>query len=113
MANLGWPVVYRADEKHYTTTIVGQKPAVDAEGREIAGKFEPVTAAGSVHHRELREFAAQVTRAHDDGSYSLVLFPPGHPPVHVEHVREGDGPGTFGLIAPPAPAGESGKGTRH
>lgn len=82
---LGHPVVYRVPAGHHNTTV----KVVD--GKEVETE-------GSVHHHEMREFAGQVVRSHDDGTHDLVLFPPGKSmPVYVEKVKHSDGgePGTF------------------
>lgn len=118
MSHLGRPVVYRVPEEHHTETVVGQRPARDADGNEIPGMTEPVTQSGSVYHRELREFAGIVTRHFANGAASLTIFPPNQPPKYVPHevttfrqdergattsesrfTHEGDGPGTYTLLS--------------
>jgi hypothetical protein len=84
---LGMPVVYHVPESHHTETVIGDS-----------------TVAGSVHHRELRDFAAQVTREHPDGAYDLVIFPPGELPKHIERVAPGNASGMFSMIELPRDA---------
>ena len=85
MSHVGKPVLYRPLEAHHTTTLRGDE------------EFE-----GSLHHPEMREFAGQVTRSHDDGSHDLVIFPPNRNPVHIDRAHEGIGHGTFSLVGAPA-----------
>lgn len=72
---LGLPVVYHAHAEHH----VGEH--------------------GSIHHPELRRFAATVTRVHADGRCHLIVFPPGADARHVADVKEGTGPGTWSHVA--------------
>ncbi len=90
--SLGAHVVYRASKDHHTKTITGTKK--DEKGQEVKdkdGKPINVEVEGSVHHRELREFAGLVTRerAGKPATFDIVIFPPGANPVHVENVAEG------------------------
>lgn len=85
---LGLPVVYHVHQGHH-------------EG-----------ALGSIHHPELRDFHAHVTRVHDDGTCDLVFFPPNRAPQHADKVPGGaqdDGRDywTEGDETPPAAAQEA------
>jgi hypothetical protein len=75
---LGDRVIYRAAEMHHTTTV--------KSGEELKG---------STHHAEMMEFAAHVGRVHADGTADLQLLIPGKPPVWIERIKAGKGPGTF------------------
>lgn len=89
-------VRYRVPDNHLTETKRGDE-----------------TVHGSVHHPELAEFGGVITRAHGDGTFDLVIFPPHRMPVHVDRVRPGDAPGQFSTqphdLAPnmPAPKGRA------
>ena len=95
---LGAHVVYRSHEGHQTKTIVGHEKddkgndKLDDEGKKI-----PIEVEGSIHHRDMREFAGLVTRVHPSGkkgqkdTYDIVIFPPGREPSHIEGVSEGKG----------------------
>lgn len=79
---LGLPVIYTAHEGHHT--VVHHELPADAP-EDAAPKVKHL---GSIHHPEHREFAAIVTRANDDGSCDLVIFPPNREPRHVDRVSE-------------------------
>lgn len=54
---------------------------------------------GSVHHPDLAEFTGFVTRSYDDARHDIVIFPPGHVPVHVARVPEAvEGSPTEGTV---------------
>lgn len=87
--SLGSNVVYHADKKHHTVT-----ETVDTEKNKK--EFE-----GSVHHRELRDFAGLVTRENGEGknaTFDLVIFPPNAAPAHIAGVSEGDDDGEFEFV---------------
>lgn len=106
MAKIGSHVLYRALAAHHTVTVETHKGAVHVHEKsthEVAvnEKGEPTETVkhhGSVHHRELREFAGLVTRTHKDGTADLVIFPPGKAPTHVERVKEGGNEGEFETV---------------
>lgn len=106
MSRIGLPVSYRALEAHHTQTVIGKTdiPKRNDNNEPIPGAFEDQVVEGSVHHREAKEFAGQVTRVHDDGSCDLVIFPHQGRIVHIDRAKEGDGWGEFTHAAPPKPA---------
>ncbi len=69
MAALGDCVRYNVPEIHHTKTVRGEK--------EIEG---------SVHHPGLRAFAGIVGAVNEDGTHSIMIFPPNHAPVWVDSV---------------------------
>ncbi len=86
MSKLGDVVVYTVPAGHETTTL-----------ETIAAKVEEIF--GSIHHSEMREFAAIVGNVNIDGTCDLQLLVPNKEPRWVDAVPEGTGPGTFAATA--------------
>lgn len=82
---LGLPVIYRAHDGHLNYE---RRPHPEKEKAD-RGVTILVHAGGSIHHPEMHEFAALVTRVHRDGSCDLVFFPPSKEPQRAERVPEG------------------------
>lgn len=80
MLQLGAPIVYTVKDRERAKTK-------QHLGREVDG---------SHFHAEMTQFAGVIARVYPDGiTACLVIFPPKRPPVTVDHVSEGVGPGQF------------------
>lgn len=69
MAVLGDRVIFTVPSIHETKTVKGDKEVL-----------------GSIYHAEMRQFAGMVGRVHEDGSASLLIFPPNGAPRWVDAV---------------------------
>ena len=79
-------MVYTVPDQHVTKTV--RTPA--------SGK--PAEVLGSIHHPELKDFAATVARVYPNGKAQLQLLVPNKSPVWVDQVAEGAGPGKFQAV---------------
>lgn len=86
MTKLGDVVVYTVPEGHETTLE-----------EKLAEKVAEIF--GSIHHPEMRSFAAIVGNVNIDGTCDLQLLVPNKEPRWADAVPEGTGPGTFAAQA--------------